>query len=190
MVLCLLTALLLTAASPPLAVVKAGNTEVQQLSARRDATEAQLAAVVDRFVDFNELSRRSLGEAWNKLTPAQRKTFSSELRGLLRASYARKALAQGRTQILYGKEAITGDEALVGTTVVVNRDRSPVDYKLYRPGEGGEWRIYDVVTDGVSLLEVYQEQLRKLLASKGLDGVVATLRAKRAQLERMSPSGP
>lgn len=184
----LLTAVLLTAAPAPLDVVKTGNTEVQKIAARRDATVAQLSEVVDHYVDFGELSKRALGEPWNKLTAAQRKQFSGEMQGLLRASYAKKAIGQGKTQIIYGKESITGNEASVGTTVVVSRDRYPVDYKLYRPDEKGEWRIYDVVTDSVSLLEVYQEQFRKLMASKGFDGVVATLKAKRAQLERMAPT--
>lgn len=184
MIASLLTALLLTATPAPLEVVKTGNTEVQKIASKRDATVEQLAGVVDHFVDFAELSRRALGEPWNKLTPAQRKDFTTEMQGLLRASYAKKALGQGRTQVLYGKESVTGNEAGVTTTVVVNRDRYPVDYKLYRSDEKGEWRIYDVVTDSVSLLEVYQEQFRKLMASKGFDGLLATLKAKRAQLEK------
>ena len=185
MIVSLLTALWLTATPAPLDVVKTGNTDVQKIAVRKDATVDQLAGVVDRFVDFAELSRRALGEPqWSALTAAQRKEFTTEMQGLLRASYAKKALGQGRTQVLYGHEAITGNEASVATTVVVNRDRYPVDYKLYRPDEKGEWRIYDVVTDSVSLLETYQEQFRKLIASKGFAGLLATLKAKRAQLEK------
>jgi len=59
-----------------------------------------------------------------------------------------------------------------------------VEYKLYRAGEKDEWRIYDIITDDVSLLETYQGQFRKLLSEKGFDGLLSTLKAKRAQLEK------
>ncbi|QRK06494.1 ABC transporter substrate-binding protein [Archangium violaceum] len=180
----LLAAVLLTAAPGPLEVVKSGNADVQKVASAKGATADQLSKVVEKFVDFGELSKRALGDTWNKLTAAQRKEFSSTMEGLLRASYAQKALGQGKAQVRYGKESVEGNEASVDTTMNVNRDKFPVEYKLYRPNEKGEWRIYDIVTDEVSLLETYQGQFRKLLADKGFDGLLATLKAKRAQLEK------
>lgn len=181
----LLAAVLLTAAPGPLDVVKSGNTDVQKVASAKGATADQLSKVVEKFVDFGELSKRALGDKWDKLTAAQRKEFSETMEGLLRASYAQKALGQGKAQVQYGKENVQGDEATVGTTVNVNRDKFPVEYKLYRTNGGkGEWRIYDVVTDDVSLLETYQGQFRKLMADKGFDGLLSTLKAKRAQLEK------
>ena len=43
---------------------------------------------------------------------------------------------------------------------------------------------YDVVTDEVSLVETYRGQFRKLLAEKGFDGLLSTLKRKRDQLEK------
>lgn len=180
----LLAAVLLTAAPGPLEVVKSGNTDVQKVASAKGTTVDQLSKVVEKFVDFGELSKRALGDTWSKLTAAQRKEFSSTMEGLLRASYAQKALGQGKAQVHYGKESVEGNEASVDTTMNVNRDKFPVEYKLYRPSEKGEWRIYDIVTDEVSLLETYQGQFRKLLADKGFDGLLTTLKAKRAQLEK------
>lgn len=180
----LLAAVILTAAPGPLDVVKSGNTDVQKVASAKGATADQLSKVVERFVDFGELSKRALGEKWDKLSAAQRQEFSSTMEGLLRASYAQKALGQGKAQVQYGKESVEGNEATVDTTVNVNRDKFPVEYKLFRADGKGEWRIYDIVTDDVSLLETYQGQFRKLLADKGFDGLLATLKAKRAQLEK------
>ena len=181
----LLAAALLTAAAPaPLDVVKSGNESVQKLVSKKDASVAQLSQVVERFVDFGELARRALGPQWDKLTAAQRQEFSTEMVALLRANYAKKALDMGRTQVGYGEQSIQGNEASVATRVYVNRDRFPIQYKLFRSGAKAEWRIYDVVADGHSMLEGYQEQFRKLMATKGFDGLMATLKSKRAQLER------
>lgn len=180
----LLATVLLAVAPAPLEVVKSGNTEVQKVITSKGATAEQLSRTVDRFVDFGELSRRALGETWDKLTPAQREDFSQTMQGLLRASYAQKALSQGRALVQYGKESIQGTEATVDTKVIMSRDRLPVLYKLHRADAKAEWRIYDIVTDDISLLETYQGQFRKLLATKGFDGLLATLKSKRAQLEK------
>ncbi|HEX5753539.1 MAG TPA: ABC transporter substrate-binding protein [Archangium sp.] len=180
----LLAAVLLTAAPAPLDVVKSGNTEVQKIITAKGGTAEQLSKTVDRFVDWGELSKRALGETWDKLTPAQRTDFSETMQGLLRASYAQRALSQGRALVQYGQQSIQGNEATVGTKVIMSRDRLPVQYKLFRAAGKDEWRIYDIVTDDISLLETYQGQFRKIMADKGFNGLLTTLKAKRAQLEK------
>ena len=186
MIASLIAAVLLTAAPGPLEVVKSGNADVQKVASAPGAKVEQLTKAVERFVDFGELSKRALGETWDKLTPAQRKDFSETMQGLLKASYAQKALGQGKAQVEYGKESVQGNEATVATTLKVKQDVVPVEYKLFRENEKGEWRIYDIVTDDVSLLETYQGQFRKLMADKGFDGLLTTLKSKRAQLEKNS----
>lgn len=180
----LLAATLLAAApATPLEVVKAGNTEVQKAATAPDATVTKLAAVVEKFVDFEELSKRALGKNWDALTPAQRKEFTETMQGLLRASYAQKAIGQGDAAVKYEKETVKGNEATVNTTLTVKKDQIPVDYRLYKTAKGA-WRVYDVITDEVSLVETYQGQFRKLIAEQGYDGLLETLKKKRAQLER------
>jgi phospholipid transport system substrate-binding protein len=180
----LLAATLLAAApATPLEVVKAGNADVQKAANTQGATVDQLATVVEKFVDFEELAKRALGKTWDTLTPAQRKDFAETMKGLLRASYAQKAIGQANANVQYGKETIKGEEATVNTTVAVKKDQIPVDYRLYKAGKGG-WRIFDVITDEVSLVDTYASQFRKLIADKGFDGLLSTLKTKRAQLEK------
>lgn len=185
----LIAATLLAATPTPLDVVKTGNADVQKAANAPGATVEQLATVVEKFVDFEELAKRALGKEWDKLTPAQRKDFSDTMKGLLRASYAQKAIGQAKADVKYGNETLKGDEATVSTTVTVKKDQIPVDYKLYKAaGKAGSWRIYDVITDEVSLVETYAGQFRKLIADKGFDGLLSTLKAKRAQLEKSAAS--
>jgi phospholipid transport system substrate-binding protein len=184
MIASLIAAVLLATAPGPLDVVKSGNTDVQKAAQAPGATVEQLSQVVERFVDFQELSKRALGGTWAKLTPEQRQDFAQTMEGLLRASYAQKAISQGKVlkKVQYGEQNVMGGEARVDTTLVVGGDTIPVKYKLYQ--QKGAWRIYDIVTDDVSLLETYREQFGKLLTAKGFDGLLSTLKAKRAQLEK------
>ncbi|RKH44190.1 MlaC/ttg2D family ABC transporter substrate-binding protein [Corallococcus llansteffanensis] len=186
MIASLLAATLLAAAPVgPLNVVKSGNADVQKAANAPGATVQSLASVVEKFVDFEELAKRALGEkAWTGLTPAQRKDFSDTMTGLLRASYAQKAIGQAKADVKYGKESVQGNEATVDTQLTVKTDQVPVDYKLYRTSAKTDWRIYDVITDEVSLVETYSGQFRKILQTKGFDGLLSTLKSKRAQLEK------
>ena len=186
MIASLLAATLLAAAPVgPLNVVKSGNADVQKAANAPGATVQSLASVVEKFVDFEELARRAMGDkAWAGLTPTQRKDFTDTMTGLLRASYAQKAIGQAKAEVKYGKESVQGNEATVDTQLTVKTDQVPVDYKLFRTSPKTEWRIYDVVTDEVSLVETYSGQFRKILQTKGFDGLLSTLKSKRAQLEK------
>ncbi len=189
MIASLLAATLLAAAPGPLSVVKSGNADVQKAANAPGATAQSLATVVEKFVDFEELAKRALGDkTWADLKPAQRKEFTETMTGLLRASYAQKALGQAQAEVKYGEEGIDGNEASVGTTVTVKKSSVPVEYRLYRATANSPWRIYDVITDEVSLVDTYKGQFRKLLADKGFDGLLTTLKSKRAQLEKENVS--
>lgn len=181
-------AVLTGAPSTPAAVVKGGNLEVQKILGGKDASVEKLATKAEEFVDFVELAKRALGTEWSKLSKKQQEEFSRTMKELLRASYAQKAIKDSQNgvgaNVVYGAEKVKGNEAEVATTIEIKKDKFPVVYKLYRASAKGSWRIYDVVTDDVSLVATYRDQFRKLIAEKGYDGLLATLKAKRDQLER------
>ncbi|MHA7630972.1 MlaC/ttg2D family ABC transporter substrate-binding protein [Corallococcus sp. M7] len=186
MIASLLAATLLAAAPvSPLNVVKNGNAAVQKAANAPGASVQSLATVVESFVDFEELAKRALGEkAWTGLTAAQRKEFTETMTGLLRASYAQKAIGQAKADVKYGKESVQGTEATVDTELTVKTDQVPVNYRLYKATPKADWRIYDVITDEVSLVDTYSGQFKKILSTKGFDGLLTTLKSKRAQLEK------
>src|SRR4051812_33300978 len=183
--LSLYVAVLVSAAPSPLQVVKSGNEQLQKLL--KDGVPAdKLAAKADEFIDFVELAKRALGDQWAKLKPKQRDEFAATMKGLLRASYAQKVMTEGGQgdAMHWGDEKVTGDAAIVMSTLDLKGASKPfpVEYRLYKSAKG-EWRIYDVVTDDVSLVGTYSDQFQQLIAKKGYDGLLATLKKRREQLE-------
>ncbi len=182
-----LAALILAAALPaPLAVVKSADSEVQKLLAEPEVSTTKLAERADEFIDFFELARRAMGDEWGKLTKKQQDDFSATMKGLLRANYAQKAVSDGRggAKVEYGKELVEGNEATVETKLVIKKDTFPVVYKLFRAEAKGAWRIYDVITDEVSLVDTYADQFRTVIGKKGFEGLLKSLKAKQEQLEK------
>jgi phospholipid transport system substrate-binding protein len=180
--------ILALAAAPatPLALVKSADAEVQKVLQSDAPTTEKLAAKADDFIDFFELAKRALGKEWANLNKKQQDEFSATMRGVLRASYAQKAISDGRgsAKVEYGDELVEGNEATVKTTLVVKQDRFPVVYKLFRADAKAAWRIFDVVTDDVSLVATYNDQFRQVISKKGFDGLLKSLKAKKEQLEK------
>ena len=174
----------------PLSVVKTADAEVQKVLQAPDASTAKLAARADDFVDFVELAKRAMGAEWAKLNKKQQDDFGQTMKGLLRASYAQKAVNDGRggksAKVEYDGEKLDGNEAVVSTRLIVKPDTYPVVYKLYRPDAKSAWRIYDVVTDEVSLVSTYSDQFRQVIAKKGFDGLLKSLKDKQESLEKQN----
>lgn len=172
MILPLLT---LCLAAAPIDVVKTVTLE------RSGAVSGEkLVDALEAHVDFAELSRRALAEQWTKLDKAQQTEFVSTMRAMLKASWLQKLLNGDRgAGTKFGAEAVTGDEATVETAVDLGGDTLPVVYHLRRGG--GAWKIFDIVTDGASLIDLYRGEFKKQLAKGGYDGLLKVLKAKVAQ---------
>jgi phospholipid transport system substrate-binding protein len=185
-VLASLIALAVAANPGPLAVVKSADAEVEKILQSPEPTPDKLAERAEQFVDFAELAKRAFGKDWATLKKPQQDEFSLTMKGLLRASYAQKAISDGRggAKSEYGEEKIDGNEAVVETTLVVKQERIPIIYKLSRPNPNGAWKVYDVVTDDVSLVATYNDEFRKVMGKKGFDGLLSSLKARKEQMEK------
>ncbi len=184
-------AALALAAAPvsPLELVKNVDAEVQKVLKSPDATTEKLASRADEFIDFGELAKRAMDTEWTKLNKKQQDELTSTMKGLLRASYAQKAVRDdrgGSANVTYGAEKIEGDEAVVNTSLKVKSDTFTVIYKLFLPAGKASWRIYDVITDDVSLVTTYKDQFKKQLAKGGFDGLIKTLKTRQESLEKQN----
>jgi phospholipid transport system substrate-binding protein len=170
-------------AQSPSDVVRDGNAEVEKLlNAKADAET--LAKSIEKFVDFGELAKRSLGSKWNDLSKKQQAEFVETMKGLLKASYVQKT-AGGSSNLSNAqieREELHSTDASIYATLQSGKNRIPVEYRLYKTKTS--WRVFDIVTDEVSLVQTYEEQFRKFLAGRSYEELLKTLKAKREQLEQ------
>jgi phospholipid transport system substrate-binding protein len=55
----------------------------------------------------------------------------------------------------------------------------PIDYLLQK--EDGQWKVYDVVVEGISYDQNYRAQISAILANNSFDTLLGMLRAKVGQ---------
>lgn len=172
--------------------VREANTAVQALLRERaepgSPAEKKLASQVTRsvrdFLDIETLGKRAMRDHWSKLSAGQRQDFVQLLRELVEANYIKALRANLKYEVKYLGEATEADQLLVKTEVVAKRQGRPrsvaIDYVLTR--EGKSWRAFDVVTDGVGLVDNYRAQFNKIIARDGFDGLLDRMRKKRAKM--------
>lgn len=143
----------------------------------KQARKVKIRFISEKMFDFNELSKRTLGQNWSRLNGEQQKEFMELYRSLLEDLYADRILSYKNEKIVFSKEnALSEKTAEVQTTVVTKKADVPINYRVIQ--KQGEWRVYDVVIEGVSLINNYRTQFREILANKPPDALIDTLRKK------------
>jgi phospholipid transport system substrate-binding protein len=181
MVILLLASILAGAHPPPEQVVRQGTAEIRKAVETPEASLAAVVRTLDRFMDVGELARRALGAEWARLKAHQRRELVVTLTELLGSAYTQKAMGQADAPLELGAIRVDGAEAEVETAIDFMGDRVVVLYRLHQT-EAGAWRVYDVVTDDVSLVDAYRGQFRRVISEKGMGGLLATLKKKRQAL--------
>jgi phospholipid transport system substrate-binding protein len=137
----------------------------------------KMRAIADDMFDFAELSKRTLAQNWNKFDPEQRKEFTKLYKTLLADTYADKILTYTNEKIVFSKEVpLTDTTVEVRSTVIRKPSEVPINYRVIKKADG--WRVYDVVVEGVSLINNYRSQFREILLSKPPESLLETLRKK------------
>jgi phospholipid transport system substrate-binding protein len=151
--------------------------------AHREERLARLRHIAKTAFDWEEIARRALGTHWRDRTPQERREFPELLRDAVQAMYLERLeeAAQQRLPekqaIIYGEEEVDGSRAVVRTTVATKRQRQiPMEYRLRQ--SDGQWRVYDLVIIGVSLVNNYRVQFHRIITQSSYQGLVQQLQAR------------
>ena len=152
----------------------------------RTRAREQARKAVSELIDFDALARSTLGKKWDEIKPADRSRYTAALKGAMEANYLAKMRQGKSTDVDRIRSEVTGEDVQGGKTVVHTKvnsgeDTAAIDYVMEKRPKG--WRAVDVITEGVSLVETYREQVAKILAKKSLNDVIAALDRKRKALE-------
>ncbi len=145
--------------------------------AAKKTKKEKIRVVSEKMFDFAELSKRTLGPNWKNLNTDQQKEFTGLYRDILEDAYMDRIMAYKDEKVVFSKEiALTDDTAEVLSSVITKTAETPINYRLI--SKGGEWKVYDVVIEGVSLIKNYRAQFREILANKSPEELLKILRKK------------
>jgi phospholipid transport system substrate-binding protein len=153
----------------------------ENLKSQQQARREKLRETIGKRFNYNQMVIRSLAKDWNNRTPRERKDFEELFKRLLENSYASKIESYSDEKINYVDEVVKGKYALVKTEIVRKDATIQVDYKMIQ--NDGEWKVYDFLIEGVSLIRNYRSQFTKIIRKESFDALVQKLSAKIEEIE-------
>lgn len=143
----------------------------------KKAKKEKVRVISEKMFDFNELSKRTLGMNWKNLNPDQQKEFINLYKDILEDAYADRIMSYSDEQVVFSKEIILSDDtAEVQSNIITKKAEIPIYYRVIL--KDGDWRVYDVIIEGVSLIKNYRTQFREILANKSPEELLKVLRKK------------
>jgi phospholipid transport system substrate-binding protein len=141
-----------------------------------------VSEVIFPHFDFAIMSQWVLGEHWNTADEATREAFVEQFRKLLVRTYATALLEFSQQVITYPPIAQKGgtNTALVKQHISQEGGGGiPIVYRLHN--KVGDWKVFDVSVDGVSLVKTYRASFGSMIKDGSLAGLIDSLNAKNAQ---------
>ncbi|MEO5357956.1 MAG: ABC transporter substrate-binding protein [Nitrospirae bacterium YQR-1] len=137
-----------------------------------------IRTIIESRFDFEEMSKRALAVHWQKRTDAEKKEFIALFEDLLEHVYITRIESYSGEDVLFVEQSVDGDYSTVKTVVVRKNQRIPMDYKFMKINN--EWKVYDVVIEGISLVSNYRTQFAKTISSGSYEALVKMLKEKKA----------
>ncbi|MEJ1403885.1 MAG: ABC transporter substrate-binding protein [Candidatus Sedimenticola sp. (ex Thyasira tokunagai)] len=176
-----------TAATEPNTIVKETAdrilAEVVSLKQELDESPGRIYPLVEHILlprfDFVRMSRLVLGKHWRRAGAEEKEAFTRAFRELLVRTYTTALLNYSGQEINYLPMRAMAD----ATEVTVNTEVSsagappvPINYKLHLVDD--EWKVFDVVIDGISLVSNYRTNFASEIRRRKLSGLIGRLEAR------------
>ncbi len=139
-----------------------------------------LEETIGQHFDFEEMAKRSLAAHWRNRSEAEHQEFVQLFQTLLSKTYAGKIENYSGEKVEYLNERLRDSYAEVQTTIVSQKTEISLDYRLLL--KDGNWLVYDVVVDGVSLVKNYRVQFDRIIRDSSYEELVKTLREKSSDI--------
>lgn len=147
--------------------------EEQKAQERRERLWEEISPIFD----FEEMSKRALGMHWRKRSPAEKSEFVELFTILLKNTYIGETDTYSGEKIVYLKEEQDNHHATVQTKFITSKGTEvSVDYRLLNNEK--KWGIYDVIIEGVSLVNNYRSQFNDFLIKSPYEALVQRIKEK------------
>jgi len=178
----LLAAQVSASGAPPREVVDTMAGQVlatlRDTSLESAARRAKVEEIIYAHVDFDTLSRLVMARNWRRLSAAQQKEFEGLFKRHLSDTYGENVdnYRNESVAILSERTEKRGDVTVKSKVVRTGSDDILIDYRLRKRNH--DWRIIDVVIEGVSLVANFRAQFQDIMSNGGADRLLELLREK------------
>ncbi|HLC14689.1 MAG TPA: ABC transporter substrate-binding protein [Thermodesulfovibrionia bacterium] len=171
-----------SATAEPINVIQSTSNEILAILSNTTLTNeekiSQLSNIAEGHFFFEEMAKRTLALHWNDRTLEEKKSFVKTYKEFLKKTYAEKIDKYSGEKVNVLSQEVDENYAVVKTTVVNEQKQreTPVDYKMKL--HKSEWKVYDIVVEGISLINNYRVQFNDMLNKSSFDDLMKQLNDK------------
>jgi phospholipid transport system substrate-binding protein len=144
---------------------------------------ARLYAMVDKLVlphfDFERMTALALGRYKRKVKGDQKERLVKAFRDLLVRTYSKALLEYNGQKVLFLPMRGSLEQGDVTVRTEIDQPGGfpiPINYSLYL--KNGQWKVYDVVIDNISMVTNYRSSFAREIKGKGVESLIRTLQAR------------
>jgi phospholipid transport system substrate-binding protein len=194
-VLAICLPLSLQAAPAPQKVIEDASEQVRSILKKKikkgskaaKAQKKKLKKIVDKFLDYHELSKRSLGPHWKDRSPEEQTEFTQLLRDLIEEAYTQPISDNIEFTMEYEDEEIAedGTAAVMAVASTKNKKGKTVSedltFHLYLKTK--KWMIYDVEFGDVSLVRHYRGEFNRKIKKESYAALLKAMKNKLKEIK-------
>lgn len=157
-------------------IVKVLEDPALKSEAKQTERRAAIRKQAEVVFDFGETAKRALGRHWQALDEKDRQEFTTLFTDLIERAYISKIERYSGERIAYAGESVEGGLATVRTRFVTKQGTEiPVDYRMQQRGD--RWLVYDVLVEGISLINNYRTQFDKIIQTSSYAELVRKMKS-------------
>lgn len=142
----------------------------------------EMRKIINARFDFRAMSQRTLATNWKKASSEQKQEFIQLFAQLIENTYIGRVEAYTDEKVDYPGEKVKGKKAVVETLILTASADIPINYKVYQK-KNGEWWVYDVIIEGISLISNYRSSYQNIVSKDGIDGLISKMKVKVKELD-------
>jgi len=144
---------------------------LQKADLEQEAKSKEIVEIVSPMFDFQLMAKLSLGrQYWPDLSKENRERFTELFINRLRQSYLNKITAYTDEKVSYEPAVKVDGKTHIPTYLISKGKKIGMLYKFYQPN--GQWKIYDLEIQGVSIIRSYQSQFKEILRNGTFDDLL------------------
>lgn len=138
--------------------------------------QLKVVAITDTIFDLKLMAKLSLGKKnWIQFGPKQKSEFTSYFVELIQHLYTSKLELFNDEKVVFKPAIILGKKKIeIPTAVVSKGQKFSVLYKLNKSKNG--WLVYDVVIEGVSIVQTYRSQYNNVLETGTVENLLTKMK--------------
>ena len=150
-----------------------------------DQKKSKVIEITNAAFNYPLMAKLSLGKAhWSKFRTKQKEEFTSLFTELFRSFYVDKLdLFSNEEVIFQPANAVQKKKVQIPTILLSKGKKYSILYKMSNTKD--EWKIYDVIIEGVSLIHTYRSQYNHILESGGVEDLLTKMREQKKENKKL-----